>query len=129
MIYASDVWLNSYQVEQLIELAGSVSAASPIKFYLYRMSESSVMKEGSKMVSCCLLKHATVHVLLQSFYLLPKYYVCYIIVAVFLFGQVFGAQFTKANLKRYIGKRSKKVLVECSPSRTSFEVEMKMGSR
>ena len=50
MIYASDVWLSYYQVEQLIELADSVSAAH-IKFYLYRMSESSVMKEGSKMVS------------------------------------------------------------------------------
>ena len=54
--------------------------------------------------------------------------ICYLIVAIFLFGQVFGAQFTKANLKRYLGKSSKKVLVECSPSRTSCEVEMKMGS-
>ena len=112
-------------MEQLIELV-DCAAASPIKFYVYRMSESCAMETGSKMVRCCLLIHETVHLLLQSYYLLPNYHVCYIIVAIFIFGQEFGAQYSKAYLKPYLAKPLK-VLVECSPSRTTFEVKMKMG--
>ena len=80
------------------------------------------------MVRCCLLKHEIVHLLLQSFYLLDKYHVCYIIVAIFIFGQEFGAKYTKAYLEPYLAKPLK-VLVECSPSRTPFEVTMKMGEK
>ena len=60
------------------------------------------------------------------FYLLPKYHVYYIIVAIFIFGQEFGAKYSNAYLEPYLAKPLK-VLVECSPSRTPFEVMMKMG--
>ena len=60
------------------------------------------------------------------FYLLPKYLVYYIIVAIFIFGQEFGAKYTKANLKPYLGKPLK-VLVECSPCSSPSQVQMKMG--
>jgi len=126
MIYASDMWLRSYQVEQLIELV-DCSNAGPIKFYVYKMSQSSVMKKG-KMVRCCLLEHETVHLLLQSFYLLDKYHVCYIIVAIFIFGQEFGAKYTEDYLKPYL-ENPLKVLVECNPCLTPFEVTMKMGEK
>ena len=60
------------------------------------------------------------------FYLLPKYHVYYIIVAIFIFGQEFGAKYSNAYLEPYLAKPLK-VLLECSPSSTPFEVEMKMG--
>ena len=79
------------------------------------------------MVRCCLLKHETVHLLLQSFYFLDKYHVCYIIVAIFIFGQEFAATYSQAYLEPYLAKPLK-LLVEYSfPRCRPVEVQMKMG--